>query len=368
MHPHASGQRPGVRAMTFVRAESLEDRRSAAFVHAVESGALTVPPDERRILFLGARAGDVLRVAPQARWLCEQGFKPHADALRRQGVETGTPEIDELFPLVLALPTRQRDETRAMLARALHHCTDDGIVVAAMSNAEGARSGEMDLRTLVGASVHNLSKHKCRVFWVRRSQAEIDAAVHSRWLALDAIRPIGDGRFVSRPGLFAWDRIDAASALLASNLPATLSGRVADLGAGYGYLAAHVIEHCPNVAAIDLYEADARALEPARINVARAGRDIPVGLHWHDVTAGLPLRYDAIVSNPPFHIDRADRPDLGRAFIRAAADALVPHGEFWLVANQHLPYESTLIERFGHVQTVVEHAGFKVVNAREPRR
>ncbi|MDN3718594.1 methyltransferase [Roseibium salinum] len=64
----------------------------------------------------------------------------------------------------------------------------------------------------------------------------------SDWLALDAPRPVLDGTYVSRPGIFAWDRIDPASKLLASLLPETLKGRSADLGAGFGYLARAVLE------------------------------------------------------------------------------------------------------------------------------
>ena len=95
----------------------------------------------------------------------------------------------------------------------------------------------------------------------------------------------------------------------------------------------------------------------------QAGRAVPFSLHWHDVADGLPQRYDAIVSNPPFHQGRADLPELGRAFIRSAADALRPPGRFWLVANRHLPYEATLAERFASVRTVVAQDGFKVIEA-----
>jgi 16S rRNA (guanine1207-N2)-methyltransferase len=155
--------------------------------------------------------------------------------------------------------------------------------------------------------------------------------------------------------------------LLAAHLPDDLHGRVADLGAGYGYLATQVIACCPQVTAIDLYEAEARALEPARLNLARAqqasGREVAVEVHWHDVTAGLNVRYDAIVSNPPFHQGRADLPELGRAFIARAADALVPEGRLLLVANRHLPYETLLTARFGEVRTLVEQGGFKVIAA-----
>ncbi|HET7359731.1 MAG TPA: methyltransferase, partial [Rhodanobacteraceae bacterium] len=129
--------------------------------------------------------------------------------------------------------------------------------------------------------------------------------------------------------------------------------------------------HCPQVVAIDLYEAEARALEPARLNLARAqqasGREVAVEVHWHDVTAGLDARYDAIVSNPPFHQGRADLPELGRAFIASAADALLPHGRLWLVANRHLPYEALLAARFGEVRTVAGQGGFKVIAARQVR-
>jgi 16S rRNA (guanine1207-N2)-methyltransferase len=118
---------------------------------------------------------------------------------------------------------------------------------------------------------------------------------------------------------------------------------------------------------VDLYEAQARALAPARTNlaeaVARSGRDVAVGVLWHDVTRGLPHRYDVVVSNPPFHQGRADLPELGRAFITAAADALRAGGRFWMVANRHLPYEATLAARFAQVRTVIEQDGFKVIEA-----
>ncbi|HRN59764.1 MAG TPA: class I SAM-dependent methyltransferase, partial [Chiayiivirga sp.] len=177
--------------------------------------------------------------------------------------------------------------------------------------------------------------------------------------------------FWTRPGLFAWDRVDAASALLAEHLPVGLAGRVADAGAGWGYLSTALLRRCPGIAALDLFEADARALEPARRNLedALAGRtDVAIRAHWHDVTAGLPGPFDAVVMNPPFHVGRADDPALGRAFIASAAAALAPGGALWLVANRHLPYEAELEARFGTVRRIAERDGFKVIHAKEPRR
>ena len=47
--------------------------------------------------------------------------------------------------------------------------------------------------------------------------------------------------------------------------------------------------------------------------------------------------------------------------------ALDARGEFWLVANRHLPYEATLARRFGAVRSVAEHGGFKVIVATQVR-
>lgn len=71
--------------------------------------------------------------------------------------------------------------------------------------------------------------------------------------------------------------------------------------------------------------------------------------------------------NPPFHTGRAGTPALGQDFIRAAASMLRPKGQLWLVANRHLPYESTLDEAFALQQIVEQNAGFKVIRAERPR-
>src|SRR5690606_6412454 len=214
----------------------------------------------------------------------------------------------------------------------------------------GARSGQADFEALLGSDTVQ-SKYKCRVFWAKVDQA--DAALAAAWRGLDAARPILGGPRISRPGVFAWDRVDRASALLARHLPATLAGHGADLGAGWGYLSHEVLSRCAGVTALDVIEAERRALDCARINLTAHAADTALDFQWHDVTTGLPRRYDFIVSNPPFHALRGDaRPDIGRAFIAAAADALRPGGTLWLVANRHLAYEEALGAGFVQMRMV----------------
>ena len=340
-------------------------------------------PSEGGALFLRARDGWPLHQRAFPGLVCEQSFKPEADALARSGIALAAADDDTRYPLVLLLPPRQREEARALYARSIARTQPGGRVLACLRNDEGARSGEADLARLAG-SLGNLSKHKCRAFWTAPLQGAVDTALLEEWLQLDATRPIASGRFLSRPGVFAWDRIDAASALLAANLPTDLRGAAADLGAGYGYLSSELLARCPGITSLDLYEAEQRALELARLNLTEQAVRTPLHFHWHDVTvgldragvdragvdragvdrAGVDRRFDVIVSNPPFHAQgRADRPDIGRRFIAVAAESLKSGGRLWLVANRHLPYESELATRFARVHTVAQESGFKVIEA-----
>jgi len=317
--------------------------------------------------FLRARMGAIMGLQPLPGVVCEQTFKPDADALRRAGWPVLLPGHSSLqsagHPLVLVLPPRQREEARALMARAVRMALPGGRVLACAANNEGARSMQADLTRLAGP-LEAMVKNKCRVVWSGPLQEAGDPALTALWAQLDEPRPILDGRYVSRPGVFAWNRIDPASALLASSLPADLSGHAADLGAGYGYLSVRLLERCPGIVALDVIEAEMRAMTLARQNLAAFHSRLPIDYLWHDVTEGLERPYDVIVTNPPFHAQHGvDRPDIGRRFIAAAAQALRAGGRLWLVANRHLPYEAELSRNFGEIRTVAQQQGYKIVEA-----
>lgn len=315
-------------------------------------------------LFLRARDGGPLRARPWPGLECDQSFKPDADTLKQAGFAVVDSDANgKTYALVLLLPPRQRDEARALMARAIAHTAPGGRVIASATNNEGARSSEADLAQIAGP-LDVMTKNKCRVFWTAPLHGVANPELASQWLKLDAAQPIDDGRFMSRPGVFAWDRIDPASALLASHLPADLKGRAADLGAGFGYLSAQLLTRCAGISSLDVYEAERRALELSRLNLASFEARVAVNYHWHDVTTGLSGTYDLIVMNPPFHTGtREDRPDIGRRFIIAAANALRSGGRLLLVANRHLPYESVLTTSFGRVRTIAQADGFKIIEA-----
>lgn len=294
---------------------------------------LTVP---KRALFIGGCAHPALNGWPDLTiW---QPLKPLADACDQAGLHRSDDLPDGKWPLVLILPGKSRDETLAWFALARERLGPGGRIVAAMPNTAGAGRFEKELRKATG-NIHSIQKHKCRAF-----HAVDDGAwnedVFQEWRALADPRMIPDTDFTVQAGVFSSTHVDPGSQLLADNLPAGLRGEAADLGAGWGYLSDALLRRCPNITRLDLFEADARALDCARRNLAVHGRDVTY--HWHDVTTGLPERYDTIVMNPPFHTGQATDIDLGRKFLKAAIDSLRRGGKLLLVANRQLPYEAVL--------------------------
>jgi 16S rRNA (guanine1207-N2)-methyltransferase len=299
-------------------------------VFSTEEG-IAVPT---RALFIGAEAHPALESWPDVSgW---QPFKPRAVAWE----QAGFPRCDDLpegkWPLVLVLPGKSRDETLAWFAMARDRLEPGGKLVVAMPNTAGAGRFEKELNKATG-NIISLQKHKCRAFHAT-GDGTWNEEIFKEWRALGGHQKVSG--FTVRAGIFSSDHIDPGSQLLADHFPAHLHGHVADLGAGWGFLSDAVLKRCPKIRQLDLFEADARALDCARINLASHERSL--GYHWHDVTTGIPGHYDAIIMNPPFHTGQATDVDLGRAFLKVASAALKRGGKLLFVANRQLPYEAAL--------------------------
>lgn len=301
----------------------------------------------KRALFIGAEPHPGLREWPAVvGW---QPLKPLAVAWEKAGFARVEDLPNEKFPLVMVLPGKSKDEALAWFALAKDRLEPGGRVLVAMPNTAGAGRFEKELSKAAG-NIVSIQKHKCRAFHALLDEA--GEAVFSAWRELGGLREISG--FTVQAGIFSSDHIDPGSQLLADHLPAHLRGNVADLGAGWGFLSDAVLKRCPNIERLDLFEADARALACARLNLAKYrqehlssppcfSQDEPeIHFHWHDVTTGLPGTYDAIVMNPPFHTGQATDVDLGRAFLKVAAASLRRGGKLLLVANRQLPYEAAL--------------------------
>jgi 16S rRNA (guanine1207-N2)-methyltransferase len=217
-----------------------------------------------RALFIGAQAHPALREWPEL--LGWQPLKPMADAWDRAGFPRTDDLPDGQWPLVLVLPGKSRDGTLAWFALARDRVQPGGRIIAAMPNTAGAARFEKELSKAVG-NITSIQKHKCRAFHAVED-GTWNESLFGEWRGLAKPKLIPETNFITQAGIFSSDHIDPGSQLLADHLPANLHGRVADLGAGWGFLSDAALRRCPRIGRIDLFEADYRALDCAKRNLA----------------------------------------------------------------------------------------------------
>ncbi len=328
--------------------------RAARLGRAIEDG-LDLPSDGR-IAVLRPRGFEDFDPLPRDRLHMIQGFRPDHDALAAAGFAVATTPEGRYAAAVVCLP-RAKAQARGLLAQAA--ALTDGPVLVDGQKDDGVESVLRDLRARVPVA-GVVSRAHGKLFWYDpRGDRLSDWAVRPQ--PMDD--PLAPG-FVTLPGVFSADGVDPGSRLLAGALPPSLGARVADLGAGWGFLAAQALQR-PGVQEMHLIEAEHDALACARSNIT----DSRAQFHWADATAfALPQPVHTVLCNPPFHTGRTARPELGRAFIGTAARLLTPKGTLWLVANRHLPYDRTLAESFRSVEEVAETPSFRVWCATAPKK
>ncbi len=312
---------------------------------ALDEGLIALPVGN--IAILRPPAIYDVSALPRAAVQIVHGFYPEYAAWESAG-DPVSQDLDQVSVAIVVVP-RAKALARAMVAAA---CAKADLVIVDGQKTDGVDSLFKACRKMIG-DLPSLTKGHGRIFWFAATEAFAD------WAAPQPEK--GPHGYFTTAGVFSDGSVDPGSALLAELLPAKLPARMADLGAGWGYLAAPVLAR-EGVKSLDLIEAEALSLACARLNVA----DPRVSFHWADATRFEAAAYDGVVMNPPFHAGRASDPGLGRTFIQAAARLLAPHGKLWMVANRHLPYEATLNECFRNVDMIGGNGAFKVFHANRP--
>ncbi|MDO9525811.1 MAG: methyltransferase [Gemmobacter sp.] len=324
--------------------------RSVRISHALDTGALSLP-ESGRIAVFRPRAGDDLSALPRDRVQIVTVFKPDHDAFAAQGYAC-VRKPDGAFAGALVCLPRAKAAALALIAQAMAAVPQGGQVIVDGQKTDGVDSVFKQCRAAGLTQGEALSKAHGKVFSIVAGPAP------DGWAA---VPQVVDG-FTTLPGVFSADGPDRGSVLLAQALPEKLGARVADLGAGWGYLTRAILER-PGVTEVQLIEADSDALDCARLNIT----DPRARFHWADATRFHPDRaFDTVVMNPPFHTTRDADPGLGAAFIRAAAAMLSPGGSLWMVGNRHLPYERVLAETFREVEQIGGDSAFRLYRAARP--
>lgn len=164
---------------------------------------------------------------------------------------------------------------------------------------------------------------------------------------------------VSKPGVFAWDRLDDGTAALVQTMEVQPGEAVLDLGCGTGLLALAAARRGARVTAVD---ADLRAVESARrtLDANDAAAEVLIS---DCAQAVLDRCFDVVVCNPPFHQGVGVAYDVARQMVRDAAAVLRPGGRLHLVSNAFIRYEREMRGLFTEVQEMFNDRRFRVLRA-----
>ncbi|MBD7992558.1 class I SAM-dependent methyltransferase [Ochrobactrum quorumnocens] len=327
-----------------------------------DQGILDLPEEGQTYLGCGIAADRLLEDEWRRALTCLQPWRPDWLALKKEGFQV-EPRLaaDTRYSGGLLLLGKHRGRNEAWFSELLARVEPGGWIVVSGDKKLGVDSFRKWVGNIAEIS-DRLSKNHAVSFWLQRP-----ADLSDDFIA--ALRPpesVIDDVFRTEPGMFSHGAIDKGSALLVPHMEKIVFGNVADLGAGWGYLAAQSLKYADRIKSIDLFEADYEALEAARGNLECLGASVPLSFNWFDVTsekmAGI---YDTVIMNPPFHEGRATDVSLGQTFIAAAASRLKIGGRLLMVANRQLPYEVTLKSLFKNVTVLEDAKGFKIFDAKK---
>jgi len=203
------------------------------------------------------------------------------------------------------------------------------------------------------------SARRCSLFETRTARLALDP--EAVWTHFEA-----EGlSLASHPGVFGHGKLDEGTRLLLGQLPSHLpaqqsKGQVLDMGCGDGVLSAWLARQGRHVCAVDV---SAFAVQATRRTLA--ANELEGEALESDVYSALgERRFDAIVSNPPFHQERSIDYGPAARLIEEAPSHLVPGGRLILVANAFLPYADPLERAFGGFEIVADDGRFRVYSAR----
>ena len=174
-----------------------------------------------------------------------------------------------------------------------------------------------------------------------------------------------DGRvitLVSDNGVFSKNKVDEGSlAFLKVIVPLRLSGKILDLGCGYGTIGLTIALTSPE-ARVDLADINTRALALCQKNAELLGLSQRVTVLQSDIYENIEGKYDSIVVNPPIRAGKV----VTYAMYEGALAHLIDGGSLFIVIrkNQGAPSASKYIESlFGNIELLKKDKGYYIYQA-----
>lgn len=250
-----------------------------------------------------------------------------------------------------------REVGRRLIQLAARSLKPGGRLIVGGANRAGVKSLIDDARRAIGAMhvVKIKASHRVAVGVRGGSIALSDEPGYAEHAVTMRDRT---WRYVSCPGVFAWDRLDDGSRALIEAMQLNSADSVLDLGCGSGLVGLVAAALADRVVSVD---ASALAIEAARRTYQINRVENSVVLLSDCARAVFDQTFEAVVTNPPFHQGVGTDYAAAKRFVIDAARVLKPGGRLWLVANRFLRYERELADRFADVRVAYEDNRFRVL-------
>jgi 16S rRNA (guanine1207-N2)-methyltransferase len=284
----------------------------------------------------------------------------HAEVRLGDGVE-GLPPAS--FDLVLSHLPRGREVQRELIRGAAGVLRPGGRFVFVASTQVGVKGCVAYARDLFGrCGVVRRKKGYHVAMTVRPEGMEPPPARDTyarRSIELDGM----EVSLVSKPGVFAWDRLDGGTERLIDAMEIGRGDRVLDLGCGTGLAGLVAARRAPDGEVV-LVDSDLRAVRSAR-RTFQANRvdngDVLLSDGASELVEDDP--FDVVITNPPFHQGREVDYHVAHQFVRDSHRVLRPEGRLFLVANRFIGYDDLMRQSFGNANVAYADRSYHVLTA-----
>jgi 16S rRNA (guanine1207-N2)-methyltransferase len=300
-----------------------------------------------------------------ARRTLEANEVANAEVRLSDGVE----ELESTgFDLVLCHLPRGREVQRELIRGAARVLRPKGRFYFVASTKAGIRGAVAYARDLFGRCGVVRRKKGYHVAMTLRPTGMTPPGLQDsyvkRMIMLDGVATA----LVSKPGVFAWSRLDRGTARLIEAMEIGRGDRVLDLGCGTGLAGVAASRRAPQGEVV-LVDADLRAVRSARRTLeANAVYNAAALLSDGASQVATTDPFDVVITNPPFHQGREVDYQVAHQFVRDSRQVLRPGGRLFLVSNRFIGYADLIHETFGNVATVCADAGYHVLTARADGR
>jgi 16S rRNA (guanine1207-N2)-methyltransferase len=167
-------------------------------------------------------------------------------------------------------------------------------------------------------------------------------------------------RFVTRPGVFAYGRLDLGARALLTAAEIAPGDRILDLGCGAGATGIAAARRAQPGGHVTFVDSNLRAIALAEMNARAAGLEGFQALAAVRPDELAPAAFDVVLTNPPYYAQQT----ITQMFIEQSSRALKPGGRFYLVTKQLDEVEPLVRAAFGEPE-LFESRGYIIIAARK---